>query len=441
MIEGTEDVPRDVVAKNGEANGSIVRSIRSHGANGTAESHAAAADAVRKDVQRVVAEALEEAHARGLPLTSGLSNGGGGNGHAHNGLNGHGAAALLETPIGELLTSLVDPPLPLVSLSNSLAPLAPRMEAVEAEIERLISSPVKLITDIASHTLNAGGKRLRPALTLLSAQLCGDLGEVPPERVVTCAAAIELTHTTTLLHDDVIDDADLRRGRPTANLLWGNESSVLVGDYLFAQVFVTAARRGYSELMFPLAHATAQMCAGELLETQTRRNLDMPEEQYREIIALKTAALTECACRLGANAMNASDEEAERLARYGYDLGMAFQIVDDVLDVMANAGRVGKPVGNDIREGDITLPMLRAMQVCTVREQNELRSIVNAEIIADADIDRALAIIRASDAVEYSLSAAAHYVSSAKERLADFPLLPAREMLEVIADYVLTRDR
>lgn len=390
------------------------------------------------DEHQAVIEAVEVAAERGLPL----------------------AAELAASP--DASTRAVEPSLPRQTpwsqlppealekaqsgaVMRSLGDIAPRMAAVEAEIERLITTPIKLIADIASYTLSAGGKRLRPALTLICAQLCGDDGKSGDGRVVKCAAAIELTHTSTLLHDDVVDEADTRRGRPTARLLWGNETSVLVGDYLFAQVFVTAAQKGFGELMLPLAEATAQMCAGELLETQTRGYLQLSEKQYREIIALKTASLVDCACRLGAMAMNADEETTQKLARFGRDIGMAFQIVDDVFDITATEGRLGKPVGNDIREGDITLPMLRAMQVCDEEQKAELNRILNAAVkdghVAESDVQRALEIMRGCDCVEYSLGLAREYVASAKTQLEAFPDSPARAMLGEIADYVTSREK
>jgi geranylgeranyl pyrophosphate synthase len=326
-----------------------------------------------------------------------------------------------------------------VDIMQSLAPLAPRMKSVEKEIERLITTPVKLVADIAGHVLGAGGKRLRPALTLLSAEICGDGSENPSPRAVTCAALVELTHTTTLLHDDVVDSATMRRGRPAANLIWGNETSVLVGDYLFAQVFVTASRRGIAELMHPLAHATAQMCAGELLETQMRGFWEMTERQYIEIVALKTGSLTECACRMGALAVNADESLAEALGTYGRSIGVAFQIVDDVFDVISEESEVGKPVGNDLREGAITLPMLRALK--TSPHRDELQEILVREEKSDADVLRALEIMRSGDAVAYAMQLAKDYSAAAKNQLESFPDVPAREMLCDIADYVLSRQK
>ncbi|PQV65509.1 heptaprenyl diphosphate synthase/octaprenyl-diphosphate synthase [Abditibacterium utsteinense] len=326
-----------------------------------------------------------------------------------------------------------------VDIMQSLAPLAPRMKSVEREIEKLITTPVKLVADIAGHVLGAGGKRLRPALTLLSAEVCGDESENPSPRAVTCAALVELTHTTTLLHDDVVDSATMRRGRPAANLIWGNETSVLVGDYLFAQVFVTASRRGIAELMHPLAHATAQMCAGELLETQMRGFWEMTEKQYLEIVALKTGSLTECACRMGALAIDASEENVEALGTYGRSIGVAFQIVDDVFDVISTSEELGKPVGNDLREGAITLPMLRALK--NSPDRNELQEILVREEKSDADVLRALEIMRGGDAVAYAMQLAKNYAEAAKNELKRFPEVAACDMLCDIADYVLSREK
>ena len=340
-----------------------------------------------------------------------------------------------------------------IDIMKTLGEIAPQMKAVESEIERLITSPVKLIADLASHTLGAGGKRLRPALTILCADLCDEIerdknGAASTRsaaekalRVTTCAASVELMHTTALIHDDVVDMAATRRGKPAANLIWGNETSVLVGDYLFAQVFVTVAQPQFADLMPAIAQSTSQLCAGELLETQTRGLLTMKESQYLDIIALKTAALTECACRLGALSVGADESAVEAVAAYGRDLGMAFQIVDDVFDITATQGRVGKPVGNDIREGDITLPMLRVMEGGDENAREELRALIGKDPISDEEVARALEILRDGDAVEYSLQLACKYVETAKAQLDHFPDGAARAMLHEVADYVLSRDK
>jgi geranylgeranyl pyrophosphate synthase len=402
---------------------------------------------VRPDVQDTVTAAVEVAIERGMPLMAATldatqrrafprrrstqdtvphDDNGGDVSHA----------ALWDQLSSEALSNLQS-----VDIMRSLHGIEPQMRAVDKEIEHLITTPVKLVADMASHILGAGGKRLRPAMTILAAQLCGDSVDQPNPRVITCAAMVELMHTTALIHDDVVDSAETRRGKPTANLIWGNETSVLVGDYLSAQVFLMAAQKGFVDLLPFIAMATSQMCAGELLETQTRGHLSMEEEQYHDVIALKTAALTDCACRLGAMAMGAAPDQVERLSRYGRDIGMAFQIVDDVFDVVATESRVGKPVGNDIREGDITLPMLRAMQVVSEPERDELRALIGKSPISDDEVARVLEILRGCDAVEYSLNVACEFGASAKAQLEAFEPGAARTMLQDIADYVLSRDK
>ncbi len=390
--------------------------------------------ATQPDLGRALEEAMEISARRGAPLSSVVA-------QASAQFDGPPGGNLIKTPVphpSELPAHVLEG-LRQVDIMKSLAPLAPAMKDVEREIERLITTPVKLVADIAGHVLGAGGKRLRPALTLLSAQMCGDDADEPAARAVTCAALVELTHTTTLLHDDVVDGATMRRGKPAANLVWGNETSVLVGDYLFAQVFVTASKRGIAELMHPLAHATAQMCAGELLETQMRGFWEMSERQYLDIVALKTGALTECSCRMGALAVDASEAQAEALGTFGRSIGVAFQIVDDVFDVVLEEEQVGKPVGNDLREGAITLPMLRTLELSPYSE--EFRAILGKEEKTDEDVARAIEIMRDGDGALSSMQTARGYVEAAKSVLANFPNGPAKEMLCDIADYVLARKK
>jgi geranylgeranyl pyrophosphate synthase len=265
-----------------------------------------------------------------------------------------------------------------------------------------------------------------------------------PTKVLSGAVAVELTHTTTLLHDDVVDSAEVRRGKPAANLIWGNGMSVLVGDFLFAQVFLMASQQGFTDLMAPLAQSTAQMCQGELLEAQGRGNLEMSEREYEEIVALKTASLTECSCRIGALAVEADEDQVARLADFGHRIGLAFQIVDDVFDITSSKGRIGKPVGNDIREGIVTLPMLRALQLTGGAEHAELRAILGRDmesVITEDEVNRALEIIRSSGAPQVALQTALDHVAVAKAQLETFTPSPALTMLCDIADYVVARDK
>jgi geranylgeranyl pyrophosphate synthase len=362
------------------------------------------------------------------------------NGHANGGAPSHG------TPNGKENGRDAALELRAVNIMQSLEPLKPQLKEVEIEIERLVTSSIKSVTDVATHTLGAGGKRLRPALTILAAQACRpQLADAPlPTKVLSGAVAVELTHTTTLLHDDVVDSAEVRRGKPAANLIWGNGMSVLVGDFLFAQVFLMASQQGFTDLMAPLAQSTAQMCQGELLEAQGRGNLEMSEREYEEIVALKTASLTECSCRIGALAVEADEDQVARLADFGHRIGLAFQIVDDVFDITSSKGRIGKPVGNDIREGIVTLPMLRALQLTSGAEHEELRAILGRDmesVIAEEEVNRALEIIRGSGAPQAALQTALDHVAFAKAQLETFAPSPALTMLCDIADYVVARDK
>lgn len=403
---------------------------------------------VRPNVEQIVLDATRIAGQRRMPLRvesllGGAKNGAvngnvlkthgnsaNGNGDNGNSLNGNG--------LNGISTNGYSNGARRVDISGLLETIAPQMQCVEDEIARLLTSPIKLVSDIAGHTLGAGGKRLRPALTIFVSQLCS--GNVNA-RALTCAAVMEITHTTALIHDDVVDNAQTRRGKPAANLLWGNETSVLVGDYLSAQAFVALTKPDFYDVLPFVAQTTSELCAGELLETQTRGLLSLTEEQYLDIIALKTASLTSCACRVGAITSGATDDEQEKLARYGRFLGLAFQIVDDVFDVISKEARIGKPVGNDIREGDITLPMLRAMQVIGENERDEMNAIVGKDPISDEEVARALAILRGCDAVEYSMLRAARFVEAAKNELSDFADCDAKSALMDIANYVLSREK
>lgn len=383
------------------------------------------------DLGQALEEAIEISARRGAPLTSVIA-------QVNPGLLPSSTA---KTPVphpSELPAHMLEG-VRQVDIMKSLAPLTPAMKDVEREIERLITTPVKLVADIAGHVLGAGGKRLRPALTLLSAQMCGDDEDEPAARAVTCAALVELTHTTTLLHDDVVDGATMRRGKPAANLVWGNETSVLVGDYLFAQVFVTASKRGIAELMHPLAHATAQMCAGELLETQMRGYWEMTERQYLDIVALKTGSLTECSCRMGALSVDAPESQVEALGTFGRSIGVAFQIVDDVFDVVLNAEQIGKPVGNDLREGAITLPMLWTLE--NSPHKDEFRALLEIEEKSDDNVNRAIEIMREGEGAQSSMQMARSFVEAAKDVLNEFPDGNAKSMMCDIADYVLARKK
>ncbi len=240
------------------------------------------------------------------------------------------------------------------ALASVFAFLEKPMRKVEEIIREAVQSPVQEMTAMALHLLSAGGKRLRPALTLLSAKLAGEINH----RAMLFAAAVELMHTATLIHDDVIDKADLRRGRATVHTLWGNEAAVMCGDFLYAVAFNMLARDGDIEVIRTMAQASSQVCEGEVLELQLAFNPKITEEQCIEIARLKTAELMAAACKIGAIASGANGKLTDAVEIFGRDLGIAFQIVDDVLDMEGSVEEIGKPVGSDLLEGKITLPVL-----------------------------------------------------------------------------------
>ncbi|MGQ9518876.1 MAG: polyprenyl synthetase family protein [Candidatus Fervidibacter sp.] len=239
------------------------------------------------------------------------------------------------------------------------------MEGVEETLRRAVQSPVKNITEMALHLLSAGGKRLRPALTLLCAELTGGIGR----RSITFASAVELMHTASLIHDDVIDKAELRRGRAAVHTLWGNEAAVICGDFLYATAFNMMAEDGDIEVIRTMVFASSQICQGEVLELQLAFNPYVTEEQCIEIARLKTAELMAVACKIGAMTNGANGEIVNALESFGRNLGIAFQIVDDVLDMEGSIEEIGKPVGSDLLEGKVTLPIRFALDALPNKER------------------------------------------------------------------------
>ncbi|MFN3420885.1 MAG: polyprenyl synthetase family protein [Armatimonadota bacterium] len=239
------------------------------------------------------------------------------------------------------------------------------MRQVEELLQKAIQSPVQEITAMALHLLSAGGKRLRPALTMLSAQIAGDINS----RTIAFAAAVELMHTATLIHDDVIDKAELRRGRATVHTLWGNEAAVMCGDFLYATAFNILAEDGDIEVIQAMAQTSSQICEGEVLELQLAFNPNITETQCIEIARMKTAELMAAACKIGAMSVGADGKIVKALESFGRNLGIAFQIVDDVLDLEGSVEEIGKPVGSDLIEGKVTLPVRLALDSLTENER------------------------------------------------------------------------
>ena len=311
-----------------------------------------------------------------------------------------------------------------------------------AECNRAIvarmNSPVALIPQLAAHIVAAGGKRLRPVLTLASAKLCGYAGGL---RHVHLAACVEFIHTATLLHDDVVDESQLRRGLASANAVFGNKASVLVGDFLFARAFQLMVADGSLDVLRILSDAAATIAEGEVLQLVTQNDLSTTEDRYLDVIKGKTAALFAAASEVGAVVADRPAAEAAALHQYGMNLGIAFQLVDDALDYAADQATLGKTVGDDFREGKVTLPVLAAYAASDAAGREFWQRTIEASEQTDADLDEALRLMAGTGAIRLTLDRAAQFAAQAKADLAIFPPSPLRGALQAVADYTVSRVR
>ena len=324
---------------------------------------------------------------------------------------------------------------PIAGFTDVQALASADMQAVNALIRARLASDVVLINQIAEHIIGGGGKRLRPLLHLVAAQAAGYRGRDH----IALAAVIEFIHTATLLHDDVVDESDLRRGRETANALWGNAASVLVGDFLYSRSFQMMVELDRMRVMRILADTTNLIAEGEVLQLLNIGNPDTDEAAYLKVIERKTAVLFAAATRLGAVLAGLPRDEEEALARYGLDLGFAFQIADDVLDYVSDAGTLGKNIGDDLAEGKPTLPLIYAIARSDPAQAQALkRALTAGSLDALPDV---LAAIRATGALELARERALGYAESARGALAALPHSHARDALAVVADYAIDRTR
>jgi octaprenyl-diphosphate synthase len=311
------------------------------------------------------------------------------------------------------------------------------LAACNRTIVARMDSQVALIPQLAAHIVAAGGKRLRPLLTLACARLCGYQGE----RHVKLAACVEFIHTATLLHDDVVDESLLRRGLASANAVFGNQASVLVGDFLFARAFQLMVEDGSLTVLAILSRAAATIAEGEVLQLVTQNDLSTPEVRYLEVIRGKTAALFAAACEVGAVVADRPQAEAAALADFGQNLGIAFQLVDDALDYAADQSVLGKTVGDDFREGKITLPVLLAFQAGDAADRDFWRRTIEATEQNEADLDRALHLMQRCDAIRATLERARGFAAAAKSALTPFADSALRGALLDVADYTVSRVR
>jgi octaprenyl-diphosphate synthase len=300
--------------------------------------------------------------------------------------------------------------------------------------DRMASENAPRIPQVTAHLIDAGGKRLRPMLTLATARMCGYDGPFH----VHLAATVEFIHTATLLHDDVVDDSKQRRGRPTANLLWDNQSSVLVGDYLFARSFQLMVETGSLRVLDILANAAATIAEGEVLQLTAARNLETTEDIYLKVVRGKTAALFSAATEVGAVIAGAGTATERALFAYGDALGIAFQIVDDLLDYGGTTA-IGKNTGDDFREGKLTLPVIRAVTAATEEERAFWQRTIGRNRIEDGDLEQALDLLKRHGTLESTRQTALDWTAIAKQALAPLPADPIRDMLTDLADFVVAR--
>jgi len=314
--------------------------------------------------------------------------------------------------------------------------IADDLTSLESTIQKLITTKIGFIKEIVNHIIRSGGKRVRPILIMLTARLCGYKGE----KHIPYAAIIEFIHTATLLHDDVVDNAQTRRGSSTANTLWGNEPSVLVGDFLFSKSFELMAHNGSEEIMRIMSEATTSLAEGEILELLKTCDVDTTEQEYFEIIKNKTASLFSAACEVGAILGKVSQEKRAALRDFGHNLGMAFQLTDDVLDYVSYDSVLGKRVGTDLKEGKVTLPLIHTLKSSTEKEKTYINTVLNNTKITAKDFTRVSKIINRYGGVEYTVNTTRQFIENAKLNLQSFRPSAYKESLITLADYILARE-
>ncbi len=326
-------------------------------------------------------------------------------------------------------------------------------EAPEPSIERLSSlvrsdlqkvnelilsrtgSDVTMIPEVANHLISSGGKRLRPMLTLATAALSGYRGSGH----INLAASVEFMHTATLLHDDVVDESELRRGKPSARMVWGNEASVLVGDFLLGQAFRMMVEVGNLRALEILSTAAAVIAEGEVMQLAAAKNLDTTEDAYLAVIRAKTAELFAAACEVGPVIAGRSKAEQEACCSFGNNLGIAFQLVDDALDYGGSRAKIGKNVGDDFREGKITLPVILAFRRGSESERALWKKCIQGGEIAEGDLEQAIDLLKKHRALEDTVERARHYGAIAKDALAIFPASDGKQALLDVVDFCVAR--
>jgi octaprenyl-diphosphate synthase len=322
-------------------------------------------------------------------------------------------------------------------LAQIFEPIRKDLDAVENEFVRHIQSRVALIPEMGRYIQKSGGKRVRPAVLLMAARLCGYTGD----RAVLYASVVEFIHTATLVHDDIIDGADMRRGRLAAHSRWGNDITVLLGDYLYIKSMALALTHDSLDLVRLLCDVTLRMIEGELYQLTKAGDVDLTEEEHFDIIKRKTAYLFGGCAQIGGILGGVSKEEEEALREYGFNLGVAFQLVDDLLDYTADQTALGKPIGGDLREGKVTLPIIFLRERADAETFNLIRTVVAERTVNPDQWREILRLLKEHRATDLAFNRAVEYAERAKQCLAIFPPSRERDALAALPDYVLSRDR
>ncbi|MEC9368735.1 MAG: polyprenyl synthetase family protein [Pseudomonadota bacterium] len=321
------------------------------------------------------------------------------------------------------------------SLKPLMTLVAPDMDGVNRIILDKARSDVELIPELARHLIDSGGKRLRPMLTIAASQMCGYKGDGH----IKLAASVEFMHTATLLHDDVVDESDLRRGKTTARLLWGNEASVLVGDFLLGQAFRMMVDVGSLGALGILSHAASVIAEGEVMQLVASKNTETTEDDYLAVILAKTAALFSAAAEVGAVIAGRPKEEQAALRSYGRNLGVAFQLIDDALDYAGEQSKLGKSVGDDFREGKITLPIILAYRRGSDSERAFWRRTLQDAELREGDLEEAIRLVANHGAIADTIERARHYGSIARDAMDIFPDSPQKSALLEAIDFCVSR--
>jgi octaprenyl-diphosphate synthase len=306
---------------------------------------------------------------------------------------------------------------------------------IEVALEQNLNPHLDLVSQIAGHILFSGGKRLRPLLMVLSARLCGYDGNYEK----TFSTIFEYLHAATLLHDDLVDEATLRRGKPAAHSIWGDAIAVLVGDFLLARSLSIAAETNRPDVIKVVAEITENMSQGEIHQLMKKGCIDLTEKEYMEIIRRKTAVLFQGTCRVGALISGVSKEKEDALAGYGFNLGIAFQMVDDLLDYSQDTTAIGKKVGADLKEGKLTLPVIYSLKSADAKDRIQMEKIIKNKAFSTEDFDTLIAIMKKYGGQTYTEKVAQKYVKNAKNALETFKHSTTKEILLTIADYTLAR--